>query len=230
VVGEAGDGGEEVGVEEADAGGDAVELGVVAGDGEGVGGDVQGGDVGEGEMAGDGDGDGPGAGADVEDAEGLGVGEAGEDGLDQQLGLGAGYEDGGCYAEGKTVELLDASDVLDGLVGETAGDGSLIGGLLFGGERGLGIGEEAGARDLKDVEEEELGVAVCGVFEVGISGESGGGSGESFVAGGRCFQWTPPRTKSLKVFKTCCLSPDFSFGPVKCQSPAEEPDVVVRSD
>ena len=70
-----GSGGEQVGLEEADAVGDVVGLGVGGGRLEGVGGDVEGGDVGVGEVDGEGDGDGSGAGAYVGDAEGLVCGQ-----------------------------------------------------------------------------------------------------------------------------------------------------------
>ncbi len=66
-----GDGAEEVGLEEADAVGDGVGGGVLAGDGERGGGDVEGGDLRVWAVDGEGDGDGAGAGADVGDAERL---------------------------------------------------------------------------------------------------------------------------------------------------------------
>ena len=90
---------------------------------EGFGGDVEGGDVGLGEVDGEGDGDGSRAGAYVGDAERVVVGETVEDGFDEVLGLGAGDEDGGGDVEGEAVELLLAGDVLDGFVGEAAVDG-----------------------------------------------------------------------------------------------------------
>ena len=61
----AGRGGEEVGLEEVYAVGDLVGFGVAAGDGEGLGGDVDGGDIGLWEMDGEGYGEDAGAGADV---------------------------------------------------------------------------------------------------------------------------------------------------------------------
>ncbi len=64
-------GGEEVGLEEADPIGKVEATGVLAGDGEGLGGDVEGGDAGLREVMGDGDGYGSGAGAYVGYAEGL---------------------------------------------------------------------------------------------------------------------------------------------------------------
>jgi hypothetical protein len=110
------EGGEEVGEEEADAGGEVVGGGVGFGDGQGFGGEVERGDLGLREVGGERDGDGSGAGADVGDGDGPVVWEALEDGFDEVLGLGAGDEDGRSDAEGETVELLGASDVLDGLV------------------------------------------------------------------------------------------------------------------
>ncbi len=67
-------------------------------------------------------GNGAGAGADVEDPMRRGGVEVAEDRFDEVFGLGAGDEDGGCYAEREAVELLLAGDVLEGLAGEAALD------------------------------------------------------------------------------------------------------------
>jgi hypothetical protein len=155
-----------------DAVGEVVAGGVGGADGEGGGGDVGSSDVSVGEMVGESDGDGPGAGADVEDMEGLGLGRRlgrrqkqvpplrcgmttkfHEDSFDEELGFGAGDEDGGGDVEGQAVELLLAGDVLDGLVGEAAGDEGLVGGGLVGGERAVGVGVVGGAGEGGDVEE-----------------------------------------------------------------------------
>ena len=85
---------------------------------QGGGRDIDGCDVGVGQMVSERDGDGSGAGADVEDIERRFVVEFAEDGFDEVLGLGARDEDGGRDVEGEAVELLLAGDVLDGLVGE----------------------------------------------------------------------------------------------------------------
>ena len=104
--------------------------GVGCGDCERGGGDVDGGDVGVGEMVGERDGDGSRAGANVENPEARGGVEFGEDGFDEVFGFGAGDEDGGGDVEGEAVEFLLAGDVLDGLVGEAAGDEGFVGGAL----------------------------------------------------------------------------------------------------
>ena len=59
--------------------------------------------------------------------------ELGEDGFDEEFGFGAGDEDGGGDVEGQAVEFLLAGDVLDGFVGEAAGDEAFEGGSLLGG-------------------------------------------------------------------------------------------------
>lgn len=128
-------------------------------------------------MVGERDGDGSAAGAYVEDAEWLVGGESVEDGFDEELGFGAGDEDGGGDLEGDAVEVLGAGDVLDGFEGEAAGEEGFVGGLVIGGEGSFGMGEEGGVGDVEGVEEEELGVA-CGVgLEVWVGCEAQGGCG-----------------------------------------------------
>lgn len=170
-------------MEEADTGADVVGLGIVAGDGEGVGGDVESGDVGLREVMGDGDSDGSGAGAYVEDAEGFRGGQAGQNGFHEEFSLRAGYEDCGGDVKRKTVELLCAGDVLDGLVVEAACNRGLIGDLLIGGQAAVGIGKELAARDVEDVEEQELGVAGGGIAEMRVLGEAICGGGDGLAAG-----------------------------------------------
>jgi hypothetical protein len=69
--------------------------------------------------------------------------------------------------EGEAIELLLAGDVLDGLIGEAAGDKSLIRGLLGGGEGAVGSGEEGGAVEVGGVEEKDEGVTLGVVAKVG---------------------------------------------------------------
>ena len=61
------------------------------------------------------------------------MGETGEDGFDEMLGLGARDKDGGSDVEGEAVELLLAGDVLDGLVSKAAVDALFVEVELFGG-------------------------------------------------------------------------------------------------
>ena len=95
VEGDGRDRGEQIGFEEVDSVGDAVGFGVLAGYGQGFGGDVGGGYFGMREVDGEGDGEDAGAGAYVGDEEVVVFGEAFEDGFCEELGLGAGDEDGG---------------------------------------------------------------------------------------------------------------------------------------
>jgi len=85
--------------------------------------------------------------------------EFGEDGFDEELGFGAGDEDGGGDVESEAVKLLLAGDVLDGFVGEAARDEGCVGGGLLGGERAVGIGVVGGAGEIGGVEKEDEGVA-----------------------------------------------------------------------
>ena len=50
-------------------------------------------------------------------------------------------------------------------------------------ELAVGVGEEAGARDLQGVEEEEFGVARGGGAQVRVGGELCGGNGERLAKG-----------------------------------------------
>jgi len=88
-------GGEGVELQEMDGGFDARRSGVFASDGKGGGRDVDGGDPGPSEQAGQRDGDAAGSGADVEDAErGIGRDAAGRE-EDKLFGFGARDEDVG---------------------------------------------------------------------------------------------------------------------------------------
>ena len=108
-----------------------------------------------------------------------------EDGFDEVLGEVARDEDGGCDVEREAVELAFAGDVLDGLVGEAAGDCSLVGGLFGGGEGAAGIGVKFGAGEAESVQEEDERVAGCVGAEIGGRVELGGGAGE----GGAKAKW-----------------------------------------
>lgn len=95
-----------------------------------------------------------------------GAPEFGEDGFDEVLGFGAGDEDGGSDAKGEAEELLLAGDVLDGFVGEAAGDGGVVGGLLLRCEDAVRVGVELGAVDAEGVEQKGEGVAGGGFAQV----------------------------------------------------------------
>ena len=167
--------------------------GVFAGDGERGGRDVGGRDVRVRQMVRERDGDGAGAGADVEDAEGsvtkkqipplrlrfrrrscgmttqivLRSRQFGEDGFDEVLRLGTRDEDGGSDAEGESVELLLAGDVLDWFVGQAACDGGFVRGLLFCRNLALRIGIELRARDAERVQQQRERIACRGVAQIG---------------------------------------------------------------
>jgi len=166
-----GQGGEEVGTEKANPVGYVVIFGVELGNVESFGRDVESRDVGFGEMDGQGDGDGSRSGAYVGDGDGMVVGDASEYAFDEVLGLGPGDENGGADAERKSVELLLAGDVLDGLVTKAAMDCLFVEIKLGGGKFVVGVGEKVCASDLKRVDEEELGVALGFVTEVLVGGQ-----------------------------------------------------------
>src|ERR1035441_6857047 len=65
--------------------------------------------------------------------------------------------------EREAVELLLASDVLDGLVREAAENEAVVAGLLMGSERAVAVGVQRGARDSERVEkqQERVAVGVC---------------------------------------------------------------------
>ena len=107
------------------------------------------------------------------------------------LGFGAGDEDGGSDVEGERVKLLLAGDVLDGFVGEAAGDEGFVGGGLVAGEGAVGVGVESGAGEAGSVKEEDEGVAVGVGAEVGGRVELCGGVGECGAECGRgSCQWS----------------------------------------
>jgi len=167
--------GEEVGLEEGDAMGEAEAGGVVLGNGEGGGGEVGGGDAGGGEVGGERESDGTGAGTDVEEpgpAEGGAGGEPVEDGFDEEFGFGTGDEGVASDAEVEAVELLHAGEVLDGFFGGSAGDVGAVGLVEGGGEFGVGVGDEPGAVAKEEMGEEGFGLAAI---------DSGGGFSEGFA-------------------------------------------------
>ena len=187
---------EEVGLKKVDAGGEVVGGGVLAGESEGFGGEVKRGDQGVGECVSESEGDGSGAGADVGKGEGCGGRQAGEVGLEGELGCGAGDEDGGGDAEGEAEKLLGAENVLEGLKAETLLEQALVAGLLLAVEGALGVGDEAGAGEGEGVAEEQDGVRQGGGLERGVGGELAGGAGEGFADGdhGQCCSrtsWLP---------------------------------------
>ncbi len=173
--------GKEVGLEEGDAVGEAEAGGVLLGDGERGGVEIGCSEAGGGEFGGEGERDGAGAGTDVENV-GLAVGCAGgglcgdpvEDGLYEELGFGAGDESVAGDAEVEAVELLLAGEVLDGLLGDAAGDEGAVGLMYVRGEFGVGVSDEPGA-----VAEEEMGEQSLGLATI----DGGGGFGEGFAEG-----------------------------------------------
>ena len=160
---------EEIALEEADAVGEAEAESVVAGDFEGVEGDVSGEDFGGGLVGRERESDGAGAGADVEQAERFELGlRPCEDGFDEVLGFGARDEHGRSDTEGEAVELLYAGEVLEGFAcGSALREGEQCCGLLRS-ELGFRVREEPGAGLAEYVREKKLGVAagdLCGGFE-----------------------------------------------------------------
>jgi hypothetical protein len=170
--------GEEIALEEADARVDAEAAGVVAGDGEGRGRDVDGSDVGVLEDGGESNGDGTGTSAYVGNAEvrasfGLGIGlsvRPVEDGFDEVLGLGARNEDVGGDAEGEAEELLRSGEMLERFLLSAAGDDGAEGVEVKCGKVVVGMGEQPGTVSMEDVREQGFGVA---------AGDGGGGFEES---------------------------------------------------
>ena len=137
-------------------------------------------------MGGERDGDGSGAGADVGQTEAPVVRKVDlldvmQDGFDEQFGFGARDERGGGDAERQAEELLHAGDVLDGLVGEAAGDCFVEGSVFDGSERARRVGIEGSAGERERVEEKELGVAAGGGGEVGVLVQALDGLDEGFA-------------------------------------------------
>jgi hypothetical protein len=165
---------EEIAVQEADALGEAASFGVVMGNGEGGGRDVDGGDGGVLEDGGERDGDGAGAGADVGDVEvriGLGASPV-EDGFDKMLGLGPRDEHVRGDAKFEAEELLGAGEVLEWLLRSAAGGKRAEGVEVGRREFVVEVGEEPGAVAVEDVGEQGLGVAARdggGGFEEGVA-------------------------------------------------------------
>ena len=151
---------------------------VGCGDGKGFGGDVEGGDVGLGKADGESDCDGSGACADVGDLVGRVRLKVFQDCFDEVFGLRAWDEYRGRDLEEKSVELLLASDVLDGFVEQAAMEVFLIQGFLTRCEFAVGIGEEGDAGYLQGVGEKKFGVARGRVPKMRVYGELCGGSGE----------------------------------------------------
>lgn len=174
------DGGKQVRLKKADAVGEMMTLGVVAGDGERGGRDVERGERCERKRMGERDGDGPRTGADVGDADGRVAGQPLQRGFHEVFGFRARDEDVGRDAEREAVEFLFSGDVLDRLVPGAALDPLAVGGELPGRERRIGVGEQEGAVDPGGAHEEQLGVAARG----GQVREAGGSVGERVGEGG----------------------------------------------
>ncbi len=176
--------GEEVALQEADAGGEAEALGVAAGEVEGSGGTVGGDDLGVREGGSQGESDGAAAGADVDDGDGRILGPAVDDGqglLDEELGLGSGDRGDGRDLKLKSVELLAADDVGGGLTLEAAVEQSAVGGIGVGREL---VGQslvELGAVEAEDVAEEDLRLE--GRFVDARLCEAGGGLAKGLAQG-----------------------------------------------
>lgn len=122
----------------------------------------------------------------------MGVGPV-EDGFDEVFGFGAGDEDVRGDAEGEAEEFLRAGDVLERLLGGSAGDEGAEGFEVFGREIVFGVREEPGPVVMEGVGEKGFGVA---------AGDGGGGFEErvaeshremriapsSFFVGGACLE------------------------------------------
>lgn len=108
-----------------------------------------------------------------------------EDGFDQVFGFWARDEDGWCDVEREAVELLLASDVLDGLVREAAENEAVVAGLLMGSERAVAVGVQRGARDSERVEKQKERVAVGIGAKIWRRVKLSGGAREGFAEGGR---------------------------------------------
>ena len=190
------DGGQQVGLEEADAAGDTVGCGIFLGDREDVRRQVERGDLRFWQRVREGYGYRSGAGADVCDAEGtfgrvprVGIGlcgmgpgfQVGEDGFDEGFGFGARYEDGGRYLELEAEELLRPEDLLDGLEAETAFYEALHIGKLLAGEGTVGVRDQGGAVDAERIHQQHGGVRDCRGVEVGMRGELTGGTDEGLL-------------------------------------------------
>jgi hypothetical protein len=95
-----------------------------------------------------------------------------QDGLDEELGFGAGDEGVAGDAEVEAVELLVSGEVLDGFFGGATGDERTIGMKEGGGELGFGVGDEPGAVAEEEMGEEGLGLAArdaVGGFGEGVA-------------------------------------------------------------
>jgi hypothetical protein len=171
--------GEQVALDESDAVGNGVALGVEACKGEGIGGDVQSGDAGGREAHGEGHGDTAGAGANVEDVQGHRVlphprplpaplrfggcsaisrWERGvQRHFDQQFGFRARDEDAGVHQEVEVAKLAVAGEVGQWLACGHARDQRLIVGEQVGRDDVFGPGEQLSARDAEDVRQQGFG-------------------------------------------------------------------------
>jgi len=185
-----GEGSEEIALEEIEAIGHLMGVGVFGGDGECIGGKISGDRTGGWKVFEEGDGDASGAGADIGDEDAFTLGCAAglgasvlEDFFDDGLRGGAGDQDAAIDLHLEAKEVLTTDEVLDGLVLEGALDQiAELGAFNFAGEAfGVGVELEAGGADDvgQEVFGEEAGAIEAFLFE-GIghpSNERAGGPG-----------------------------------------------------
>ena len=189
----AGELGEQIGLEEANAVGEMMARGVFAGDGKcgrrDIGGEDFSLEIFGGKMFGESHGDGAGAGANVQNPKRRN-GDARceirdakslrffcyvvKHGLDEELGFGAGDESVGSDAEGEAIKFLLAGEVLERFVGGAASGECAELGEVIGRERVVDVGEDEGAIAAEDVGEKGFGVT---------DGDVSGGFGEGGAQG-----------------------------------------------
>jgi hypothetical protein len=114
--------------------------------------------------------DSSGPGTHIEDIDRTIMGNAFEHGFDQVLGLRARNEGSRGHFESESEELLLAGDVLDGLAAEPALDDGLISGKLFRREHAIWMCEQGSAVDVKNVQQQQLRIALGVGAKSGING------------------------------------------------------------
>ncbi len=175
----AGNGGEEIALEEADAVREAEPGRILGGKGERIRGDIDGIDGGIRPLGGEGEADDAAACAYIED--GRGFGGEGEEELDQVLGLRA-RDEGACVAEeDAAMELDGAKEVLEGLAGGPALHQAAQGVEFAVAEGAVEFEVEIDALFAQDVGEEELGIEAR-TFNLVFAQVTGGG-GDDFLHG-----------------------------------------------
>jgi len=93
-----------------------------------------------------------------------------EHSFDEVLSLWPRNQGGGRDLEQKPEELLLAGNVLDQLVAEAAFDSGLVGCKLLGREHAIVMRQQGCAVDVKNVQQQQLRVALGVVAKVGVSG------------------------------------------------------------